>query len=204
MERQYKIKRIIGLVLVALSLGAICFWEFWGRENISYDSVAVLRSSVSSGTIIKESMIKERKVDKATEGAILYSEKDEISGLQSKQFIPQGAELHREYFEESQFQIGGESGKCILTIPMEWVAAYPQTIARGDKVIFYGDDGMLTSCVAAHVRDNSNQEISYDDERFASTSNVALIEVIVDEEQAALLTDYVRDEEKEKLIIMYE
>ena len=36
-------RRIAGIVLVALSVGALGFWELWGRENITYDKVLVLK-----------------------------------------------------------------------------------------------------------------------------------------------------------------
>ena len=37
-------RRIAGIVLVALSVGALGFWELWGRENITYDKVLVLKT----------------------------------------------------------------------------------------------------------------------------------------------------------------
>ena len=36
-------RRIAGIVLVMFSVGALGFWELWGRENITYDRVLVLR-----------------------------------------------------------------------------------------------------------------------------------------------------------------
>ena len=36
-------KRIAGIVLIVLSVGALGFWELWGRENITYDRVLVLK-----------------------------------------------------------------------------------------------------------------------------------------------------------------
>ena len=63
-------KRIAGIVLIVLSVGALGFWELWGRENITYDRVLVLKESLPKNTLITADMLRERKVEKAGEGAI--------------------------------------------------------------------------------------------------------------------------------------
>jgi len=204
MEKRERIKRIIGIILVALSLGAISFWELGGRESITYDSVAVLRNSVSKDEVITESMIKERKVEKANEGSILFSEKDKIVGLVSSQFIPKGAELYMEYFSESKFKVGEGTGNYILSVPESWVVSYPQTISRGDTALIYAGSELITEVIVAHVRDGSNQEVIYDEERKQSTGTVSLIEVIVDFEKAKAILDYVSQNEDNRLVIAYE
>ena len=51
-------RRIAGIVLVVLSLGALGFWELWGRENITYDRVVVLKESLPKNTLITREIFK--------------------------------------------------------------------------------------------------------------------------------------------------
>ena len=38
-------KKIAGILIIVLSIGMLGFWELWGRENLSYRTVAVLKES---------------------------------------------------------------------------------------------------------------------------------------------------------------
>ena len=99
-------RRIAGIVLVMFSVGALGFWELWGRENITYDRVLVLKEALPKNTLITADMLRVKKVDRAGEGALMEGEKSEIVGLETTQFVPAGTELYREYFQESIFSVG--------------------------------------------------------------------------------------------------
>lgn len=195
-------KRIAGVVLIVLSVGALGFWELWGRENITYDRVLVLKESLPKNTLITADMLRERKVEKAGEGAIRTEQRNEIVGLETGQFVPAGTELYREYFQESIFSVGEEQGKYILSVPAQWLKAFPQTLRRGDRAFFYCGGEPVTDAVVAYVRDGTNQEVYYgDDERLTSSSSVSLIEIVVDKEQAALLGKLA--EKGNKFVVLY-
>ena len=195
-------KRIAGIVLIVLSVGALGFWELWGRENITYDRVLVLKESLPKNTLIKADMLRERKVEKAGEGAIRTEQRNEIVGLETGQFIPAGTELYKEYFQESIFSVGEEQGKYILSVPAQWLKAFPQTLRRGDRAFFYCGGEPVTDAVVAYVRDGTNQEVYYgDDERLTSSSSVSLIEIVVDKEQASLLGKLA--EKGNKFVVLY-
>ncbi len=195
-------KRIAGIVLIVLSVGALGFWELWGRENITYDRVLVLKESLPKNTLITADMLRERKVEKAGEGAIRTEQRNEIVGLETGQFIPAGTELYKEYFQESIFSVGEEQGKYILSVPAQWLKAFPQTLRRGDRAFFYCGGEPVTDAVVAYVRDGTNQEVYYgDDERLTSSSSVSLIEIVVDKEQAALLGKLA--EKGNKFVVLY-
>lgn len=195
-------KRIAGIVLIVLSVGALGFWELWGRENITYDRVLVLKESLPKNTLITADMLRERKVEKAGEGAIRTEQINEIVGLETGQFVPAGTELYREYFQESIFSVGEEQGKYILSVPAQWLKAFPQTLRRGDRAFFYCGGEPVTDAVVAYVRDGTNQEVYYgDDERLTSSSSVSLIEIVVDKEQAALLGKLA--EKGNKFVVLY-
>ena len=195
-------RRIAGIVLVVLSVGALGFWELWGRENITYDRVLVLKEALPKNTLITADMLRVKKVDRAGEGALMEGEKGEIVGLETTQFVPAGTELYREYFQESIFAVGEEQGRYILSIPAQWLKAFPQTLRRGDRAFFYCGGEPVTDAVVAYVRDGTNQEVYYgDDERLTSSSSVSLIEVVVDREQAALLGKLA--EKGNKFVLLY-
>lgn len=195
-------RRIAGIVLVVFSVGALGFWELWGRENITYDRVLVLKEALPKNTLITADMLRVKKVDRAGEGALMEGEKGEILGLETTQFVPAGTELYREYFQESIFAVGEEQGRYILSIPAQWLKAFPQTLRRGDRAFFYCGGEPVTDAVVAYVRDGTNQEVYYgDDERLTSSSSVSLIEVVVDREQAALLGKLA--EKGNKFVLLY-
>ena len=195
-------RRIAGIVLVVFSVGALGFWELWGRENITYDRVLVLKEALPKNTLITADMLRVKKVDRAGEGALMEGEKSEVVGLETTQFVPAGTELYREYFQESIFAVGEEQGRYILSIPAQWLKAFPQTLRRGDRAFFYCGGEPVTDAVVAYVRDGTNQEVYYgDDERLTSSSSVSLIEVVVDREQAALLGKLA--EKGNKFVLLY-
>ena len=195
-------RRIAGIVLVMFSVGALGFWELWGRENITYDRVLVLKEALPKNTLITADMLRVKKVDRAGEGALMEGEKSEVVGLETTQFVPAGTELYREYFQESIFSVGEEQGRYILSIPAQWLKAFPQTLRRGDGAFFYCGGEPVTDAVVAYVRDGTNQEVYYgDDERLTSSSSVSLIEVVVDREQAALLGKLA--EKGNKFVLLY-
>ena len=195
-------KKIAGITLILLSLGALGFWEMWGRENITYDRVLVLKDSLPKNTLITSEMLREKKTENPGEGAILSDEGNEIIGMETAQFVPAGTELYREYFQESVFAVGPEEGKYILSVPAQWLKAFPQTLKRGDRAFFYCGGEPVTDAVVAYVRDGTNQEVHYgDDERLISSSSVSLIEIVVDEKQAALLGRLA--EKGNKFVILY-
>lgn len=195
-------RRIAGIVLVMFSVGALGFWELWGRENITYDRVLVLKEALPKNTLITADMLRVKKVDRAGEGALMEGEKSEIVGLETTQFVPADTELYREYFQESIFSVGEEQGRYILSIPAQWLKAFPQTLRRGDRAFFYCGGEPVTDAVVAYVRDGTNQEVYYgDDERLTSSSSVSLIEVVVDREQAALLGKLA--EKGNKFVLLY-
>ena len=195
-------RRIAGIVLVMFSVGALGFWELWGRENITYDRVLVLKEALPKNTLITADMLRVKKVDRAGEGALMEGEKSEVVGLETTQFVPAGTELYREYFQESIFAVGEEQGRYILSIPAHWLKAFPQTLRRGDRAFFYCGGEPVTDAVVAYVRDGTNQEVYYgDDERLTSSSSVSLIEVVVDREQAALLGKLA--EKGNKFVLLY-
>ena len=75
-------------------------------------------------------------------------------------------ELRREYFQTSQFAVGQDSGKALMSLSSDWLLSFPQTLRRGDKVSIYNGTVKLMEAVTAHVKDSGGQEVlSQDSQR---------------------------------------
>lgn len=187
---------------MTVSLGLLAFWELWGRQNLSYDSVAVFKEAVPRGTVISSDMLHEKKVEKAEENALLFSEAEGLYGMESAQYIPAGEELYKEFFQNSQFAVGKDKDRYILSIPDHWLSSYPQTLKRGDRAFFYCSGEIVTDAVVAYVKDSVNKEVTFEnDSRLAGSAQVSLIEVIVSREQAVTLGKLA--DKGNKFVIMY-
>lgn len=181
-------QKTVGIVLILVSLSVLGFWEFWGRENLSYEQALVLKADTPKNTCIEKSMLEVCRMDLHAEGILCGEDAGKLIGMETVQFLPAGTPLYAEYFQEPALAVGGETGKYILSIPGQWLMSYPQTLRRGDEVSFYCDGKLVVTALVAYARDSSNQEvISEDDARLQASAPVSLVEVVVDESQALKL-----------------
>lgn len=172
-------RKIAGFMIVAAALLAMGAWELWGRETLSYKEILVLNGDLPANTVIEEEDIKSKKFDRPPTDALRAGEEDKIVGMETAQFVAEDSPLYAEYFRQSQFAVGGETGKEILSVPGDWLLSMPQTVRRGDKVTFYSDKVKVMTAVVAYAKDGSNQEvISRDKDRLSGTSTVQHIEII--------------------------
>lgn len=181
-------KRIVGFVLIVVSLGTLGFWEFWGRESFSYEKILVFSQDIGRNTTVTKDMIEIKSVENPPEGSLGPADLPLILGLETIQYVPAGTGLFQEFFQEPVFSVGKGTGQYILSIPNQWLKSYPQTLRRGDEVFFYCEGEFVTSAVVAYARDSSNQEVNdLDDARLRATSTVSLVEVVVDEKKTLQL-----------------
>ena len=195
-------KRIAGLILIVASLGCLGFWEFWGREHLSYEKVLVFRQDTARNTAVEESMLEVVFMEEPPDGALRAEDASTLMNLETVQYVPAGPPLFSEFFQDPRLSVGGTSGQYVLSIPNQWLLSYPQTLRRGDTVRFYCEEEIVLSAVVAYARDSSNQEVvSADDERLKASAPVSLVEVIVDEEKALKLGKL--GEEGKKFVLLY-
>ena len=181
-------QKAAGILLIVISLGALGFWEFWGRENLAYEQILVLRQDVPENTEIVRSLLEVRRVENPGEEVLLEKDAAALIGMESAQFIPAGAPLHREFFQDPSLATGGSTGQYILSIPAEWLISFPQTLRRGDEVSFYYGEKQVITVRVAHVRDSSNQEVvSADEARLQATAPASQLEIVVTEAEAVKL-----------------
>ena len=177
-------KRIAGILIIVLSIGALGFWELWGRENISYYKIAVLRDSAEPGTEITEDMLRPKKVESANKGAVTWDKAGELIGLETGQYVQGDLELHMEYFREPEFRAGTKYDRYVLMIPDTWLMSYPESIRRGDRAFFYLGEKLICDALVVHVKDSYGQEITYLDlKRYYATGTIKTIEIIVSSAQ---------------------
>ena len=55
-------KRIIGVVVVIVSVFTLIAWEKWGKDRFLYDEILVLNKNVEKGTVITEEMLSEKRI----------------------------------------------------------------------------------------------------------------------------------------------
>lgn len=197
-----KNKRIIGLVLIVVSVCAMIAWEKWGRQTLMYDEILVINEDTEKGQIITEQMLGTIRVENPIKGSLRAEDYTNILGTETVQFIKRGTPIFDRYFEDPALVAGEDSNEYIMAIPNSWLESYPQTLRRGDKAYFYARGSFITSAVVAFAKDGTNQEVvSKDDDRLAASSTVSLIEVVISDVQAKQLADIA--EAGTKLVILY-
>lgn len=176
-------KQIIGILLIIISIIGLAVWEKWGKAQLLYDDVLVLRDNVAKGTVITASMMETRKMN-ITEDFITFEEKDEIIGKETAAFVHKGVPLFAEYFQEARLSPGEKRGDYVLAVPQEWILSKPETLSKGDKVFFFCGEEILTSAFVSSI------------------GTEELIEVIVDQLQAEKISKVVT--EGRKLVLAYQ
>lgn len=181
-------KRIIGILLIFSTLTALAFWELWGRSNLGYQKIPVLKKDTERYTKITADMLTFKPIEHPNKGTLTGADVEGLEGMAAGQYIPAGEPLYANYFTEAEFMTGEATDSFILALPEQWLAAYPQTLRRGDRVFFYCGGEAVTDAIAVHVKDSNNQEIySAGNERLQDSGRVQSIEVVVNATQASQL-----------------
>ncbi len=181
-------KRIIGIILIFSTLTALAFWELWGRSNLGYQKIPVLKKDTERYTKITADMLTFKPIEHPNKGTLTGADVEGLEGVAAGQYIPAGEPLYANYFTEAEFMTGEATDSFILALPEQWLAAYPQTLRRGDRVFFYCGGEAVTDAIAVHVKDSNNQEIySAGNERLQDSGRVQSIEVVVNATQASQL-----------------
>lgn len=220
-----RLKGIVGIMLILLSIVILFSWESFGREALTYDSVIVFKEDIQKGTIIQKNMLGIMKLQKDTLIKGTIQNPDLIIGKRSNTFIPRGLQLCNEFFSDPELVTG--DGNNILSIPMDWIYSYPQTIRRGDLVHFYvldkeligendenyevfseestkfANERPLISAKIAYVKDSSNREvIDVTPDRLDGSAAVSQIEIVISEDKYKLLKTAASN--GQIFVIMYE
>ena len=158
-------KRIIGIVLIAVSIAALVTWEKWGKAQFLYDEVLVCSKNVAKGTILREDMFQTVKMKVSEKDFITPGEKNSLVGKEAAAFIHKGLPLFQEYFIQVEL---------VLTVPEEWLYALPSSLRRGDDAYFFLGSGLVTSAPVRLVdKENHSVEIVVTDKQAQQLSKAA-------------------------------
>lgn len=146
-------KKIIGIVLILVSIAALFTWEKWGKNRFLYEDVLAFSQNVEKGTVITEDMISTVKMDIGEEDQLKSADKKSIIGREAAFFIHKGAPLFREYFVEEGLTADEKRDRYILSIPADWLLSAPKTMTRGDRAYFYSDGKFVTSAILSYAEE---------------------------------------------------
>ncbi|MGN0659969.1 MAG: hypothetical protein ACI4LA_10255 [Emergencia sp.] len=177
-------KRVIGVLLIAVSIAALVTWEKWGKNRFLYEEVLVLTCNVEKGTVITGEMVAVRNMDVTEEDCMRAGDRELVIGREAAFFIHRNVPLFGEYFREEGLGANAQQGKYILSVPSEWLAVLPSSLARGDRAYFFCGGSFVTSAFVSYV---SREEKS--------------LEVVVNDRQAERLSEL--GGQGEKMVIIY-
>lgn len=177
-------RRIIGILLILVSIGALVTWEKWGKNRFLYDEILVLNRNVEKGTVITEDMLETRHVDVSEKDCIKAEELQTALGREAAFFIHKNVPLFTDYFMQEGLTPDKSRGRYVLTIPSGWLAAVPMFLSKGDQAYFYCGGKLVTSALTSAVDPENGR-----------------IDVVVSDKQAAELSSLAV--EGQKLVIIY-
>lgn len=172
-------KKLAGFMVISVALISMALWEFWGRENLAYDEVLVLKDNKAANVLIEEEDLTVKKIESTSAAALKENDKEWLIGMETSQFVAKNTELRKEYFSKSEYTVGNQTGRYIMCVPEDWMLSFPKSIRRGDKVSFYNGTIKILDAVVIHAFDSSGQEvISKDKNRNTAESVVSRIEIV--------------------------
>lgn len=156
-----KIRSILGVLLILLSITGLFLWEWKGREAVMTEQVLVAVKEIRKGTPVKNGMFIEKGVPKANllKGALTPEEIGLIQGRVASQFIPENSQIIRDYFQDKEFYL--KKNESIFVIDPAWISMRSSALRRGDMVDIYGSggQGLLGTFQVAYVKDASDREV---------------------------------------------
>lgn len=199
------LKGVLGvLLLVGVGFG-IFYWESYGREQMIYGDVLLLKEDVKERTIITEDLLVIGKRDHKNIIEDAITDPVQVVGLETKHFIPKNSQLVGNYFESPDLVLNED--QFIFRIPNDWLKSYPSTLRRKDRAYFYPVEKERTEIdlsevkhlsdsicdmTVAYVKDGGNKEVlsESNDDRLDGSSTVSSIELIATMKEVNLLRYY--------------
>ena len=66
-----------------LSLFLMGVWEFWGRENMAYEEILVLKEPLGASSLLTEECFKTKKVDSPSREALKPKDVASLLGMET-------------------------------------------------------------------------------------------------------------------------
>jgi len=155
------LKPLIGILLIAISIGGLLFWEIKGRDAVLMEEIIVAKEDIDAGTKVNRNIFitvgisKENKI----EGALTQSDIDDLQGKTASQLILKNDQISMKYFMQNEFYL--KNNESIFVVDPGWIAMRSSSLRRGDLVDIYGADGrgVIGTFKVAFVKDSTEREI---------------------------------------------
>lgn len=156
-----KLKTLLGILLILLSLAGLFLWEWKGRETILMEEVLVASEEIKKGTMVSSSMFITRGVQKTNllDGALTLKDLEHLRGKVSAQLIAKNDQIILDYFRDNEFYL--DRNESIFVIEPGWIAMRSSALRRGDMVDIYSSDrfNLLGTYRIAFVKDAAEREV---------------------------------------------
>ncbi len=156
-----KLKPILGIALILLSIAGLLFWELAGRETVMTEQVLVAGEEIQKGVLISAGMLAVKGIPKSNllEGALTSEDKALVQGKVASQFIAKNDQIIMEYFRNDEFYL--KNDESIFVIDPGWIAMRSSALRRGDVIDIYGSNnrGLIGTYRVAYVKDASEREV---------------------------------------------
>ncbi|HWQ78921.1 MAG TPA: SAF domain-containing protein, partial [Anaerovoracaceae bacterium] len=156
-----KLRPVLGILLILLSLAGLFLWEWKGRETITTEEVLVAKEEIHKGALVTGAMLTAKGVPKTglLEGALVPRDLDLIQGKVAAQLIAKNGQIIMDYFRDDTFYL--EQDESIFVIDPGWIAMRSSALRRGDAVDIYGSSGvgLLGTFRVAYVKDEAEREV---------------------------------------------
>ena len=90
-------------MIIMLSLFLMGVWEFWGRENMAYEEILVLKEPLGASSLLTEECFKTKKVDSPSREALKPKDVASLLGMETSQYVAENVDnIHSpNFFNES-------------------------------------------------------------------------------------------------------
>jgi len=188
-----KWKVVIGVLLIALSIGGMYYWESFGRDRVLLTPVLTVSADLPEGSLVGAGDLAEMRIpkDDVLAGALTLADAGNVIGKYATLDLLANQQLVSNYFNSRNMEIG--KGESIFSIPSSWICSRSSALRAGDKVRIYSmpEQVYLGSFRLAFVKDNTEQEVVGGSQRTvldrqAASSAISNVEIICS------LSDYFR------------
>ncbi|MDD2189595.1 MAG: SAF domain-containing protein, partial [Eubacteriales bacterium] len=156
-----RMRSILGLLLILLSIAALFLWEWKGRHAILLQEVLVATEEIQMGAAVNSSMFQTKGVlkENIVHEALTREQANLLQGKIALQMIPKNDQIIMDYFGDNSFSL--KEDESIFVISQEWIAMRSSALRRGDMVDIYGNNGIgfLGTYQIAFVKDESEREV---------------------------------------------
>ena len=194
-----KLKLVLGIILILLSIAFMYFWETNGRNILMNEEVVVTAAPLEAGAVLGSDKIKIASVpkDAVSENCLTPEDLGDYIGKTLKYGLNANSQIAVNSFISGENPVTGEMS--LFEIRPSWIKNLSSSVRSGDRITIYGympgNPGLnLGSYYTAFVKDGSGREV-------VESSGTAQPEILkrtgglyvpVEIEIAAKLSDYTK------------